>query len=147
MAHRVLIVEDDPTLRLVMDNLRSEGYEIDEAFNGACAIRRTQTATPDIVVLDLTLPDWDVGSPADPAAALAGQSTVRKTERARPGADNHITKPFDMEELLAHSCRPSARTAERQPHKPGSRDNRLWEQARLTWKTRYSLLRIASLNS
>src|SRR6266852_2844493 len=111
MAHRVLVVEDDPTLRLVIqDNLISEGYEIDVAPNGACAIRHTQTATPDIIVLDLTLPDCD-GLDLLPILRLGGQIPViiltaraqqaEKLSGLRLGADDYITKPFDMEELLA----------------------------------------------
>src|SRR5689334_18206469 len=60
MAHRVLVVEDDPTLRLVIrDNLGSEGYDVDVAADGASAMRNAQAATPDIIILDLTLPDCD----------------------------------------------------------------------------------------
>jgi DNA-binding response OmpR family regulator len=111
MPHRVLVVEDDPTLRLVIqDNLTSEGYEVDSAADGACAIRRTQASTPDIIVLDLTLPDCD-GLDLFPVLRLRGQvPTIILTARnqqaeklagLRLGADDYITKPFDMEELLA----------------------------------------------
>src|SRR6266700_578341 len=111
MAHRVLVVEDNPTLGLVIqDNLTSEGYEVDVAPNGACAIRHTQTVTPDIIVLDLTLPDCD-GLDLLPILRLRGQVPIiiltaraqqpEKLSGLRLGADDYITKPFDMEELLA----------------------------------------------
>src|SRR6266852_3305993 len=111
MAYRVLVVEDDPTLRLVIqDNLTSEGYEVDVAPNGGCAIRHTQTATPDIILLDLTLPDCD-GLDLLPILRLRGQVPIiiltaraqqpEKLSGLRLGADDYITKPFDMEELLA----------------------------------------------
>jgi len=111
MAHRVLVVEDNPTLGLVIqDNLTSEGYEVDVAPNGACAIRHTQTATPDLIVLDLTLPDCD-GLDLLPILRLRGQVPIiiltaraqqpEKLSGLRLGADDYITKPFDMEELLA----------------------------------------------
>src|SRR5712692_1913429 len=111
MAHRVLVVEDNPTLGLVIqDNLTSEGYEVDVAADGACAIRHTQTATPDIIVLDLTLPDCD-GLDLLPILRLRGQVPIiiltarsqqpEKLSGLRLGADDYITKPFDMEELLA----------------------------------------------
>ncbi len=111
MAHRVLVVEDNPTLGLVIqDNLTSEGYEVNVAPNGACAIRHTQTATPDIIILDLTLPDCD-GLDLLPILRLRGQVPIiiltaraqqpEKLSGLRLGADDYITKPFDMEELLA----------------------------------------------
>src|SRR6266699_1993327 len=111
MAHRVLVVEDNPTLGLVIqDNLTSEGYHVDVAPNGAGALRHTQTATPDIIVLDLTLPDCD-GLDLLPILRMRGQvPIIILTARAqqpenlsglRLGADDYITKPFDMEELLA----------------------------------------------
>src|SRR6266705_3175671 len=111
MAHRVLVVEDNPTLGLVIqDNLTSEGYHVDVAPNGAGAIRHTQTATPDIIVLDLTLPDCD-GLDLLPILRMRGQVPIiiltarsqqpEKLSGLRLGADDYITKPFDMEELLA----------------------------------------------
>ena len=60
MPHRILVVEDDPTLRLVLrDNLQSEGYEVDVAADGAGAVSRARASIPDLIVLDLTLPDHD----------------------------------------------------------------------------------------
>src|SRR3989454_8014797 len=111
MPHRILVVEDDPTLRLVIqDNLGSEGYEIDVAADGACAISQTRAAMPDLVILDLTLPDCD-GLDLLPILRLGGQIPIiiltARTQQAeklsglRLGADDYITKPFDMEELLA----------------------------------------------
>src|SRR5579863_8974770 len=105
MTHRALVVEDDPTLGLVIqDNLKSEGYEVEVAPNGACAIRHTQTATPDIVLLDLTLPDCD-GLDLLPILRLRGQVPIiiltarsqqpEKLSGLRLGADDYITKPFD----------------------------------------------------
>ena len=76
MTHRALVVEDDPTLRLVIqDNLKSEGYEVDVAADGSCAIRRTQAATPDIILLDLSLPDCD-GLDLLPILRLRGQVPI-----------------------------------------------------------------------
>src|SRR5438128_2259385 len=110
MTHRILVVEDDPTLRLVIqDNLGSEGYEVDGVADGACAVRQTQ-AGADLIVLDLTLPDCD-GLDLIPILRQRGQIPIiiltARTQQAeklsglRLGADDYITKPFDMEELLA----------------------------------------------
>jgi two-component system, OmpR family, response regulator VicR len=111
MAYRVLVIEDDPTLRLVIqDNLESEGYKVDVAADGAWAVKQTQAATPDLVVLDLTLPDCD-GLDLLPILRLRGQVPIiiltARTQQAEKlrglslGADDYITKPFDLEELLA----------------------------------------------
>ena len=111
MPHRILVVEDDPTLRLVIqDNLGSEGYEVDVAADGACAISQTRAAMPDLVILDLTLPDCD-GLDLLPILRLGGQIPIiiltartqqmEKLSGLRLGADDYITKPFDIEELLA----------------------------------------------
>jgi DNA-binding response OmpR family regulator len=111
MARRILVIEDDPTLRRVLqDNLRSEGYHVDVAADGASGVRITQEATPDLIVLDLTLPDCD-GLALLPVLRHGGQvPIIVLTARAQQadkvkglalGADDYITKPFDPEELLA----------------------------------------------
>lgn len=111
MAHRILIVEDDPTLRLVLqDNLRSEGYHVDGVGDGVAAIRALQAMSPDLIVLDLTLPDCD-GFELLPVLRQSGQVPIilltartqqpEKVKGLALGADDYITKPFDLEELLA----------------------------------------------
>ena len=111
MAHRILVVEDDPTLRLVLrDNLQSEGYKVDVAADGASAVKRARTAIPDLIVLDLTLPDHD-GFELLPILRSLGQVPIivltARTQRDEKlkgltlGADDYITKPFDPAEFLA----------------------------------------------
>jgi two-component system response regulator VicR len=111
MSHRILVVEDDPTLRLVLqDNLRSEGYQVDVAPDGVSAVRNTQAVIPDLILLDLMLPDAD-GFELLPILRQSGQVPVivltARTQQAEKvkglglGADDYITKPFDPEELLA----------------------------------------------
>ncbi len=111
MAHRILVVEDDPTLRLVLrDNLQSEGYNVDVAADGASAVKRARTTIPDLIVLDLTLPDHD-GFELLPILRSLGQVPIivltARTQRSEKlkgltlGADDYITKPFDPAELLA----------------------------------------------
>jgi DNA-binding response OmpR family regulator len=111
MTHRILVVEDDPTLRLVLqDNLRSEGYQVEVAADGASSVRNAHAVTPHLILLDLTLPDCD-GFELLPVLRQSGQVPVivltaraQQAEKVRGlglGADDYITKPFDPEELLA----------------------------------------------
>jgi two-component system response regulator MprA/two-component system response regulator PrrA len=111
MRHRILVVEDDPTLRLVLqDNLRSEGYDVEVAADGVSGVRNTQAIIPDLIVLDLTLPDCD-GFELLPVLRQSGQVPIivltartRQADKLKGltlGADDYITKPFDPEELLA----------------------------------------------
>ena len=76
MPRRVLVVEDDPTLRrVIQDNLVSEGYDVEVVADGACAIRSTRVAAPDLIILDLTLPDCD-GLDLLPIVRLSGQVPI-----------------------------------------------------------------------
>ena len=111
MPHRILVVEDDPTLRLVLqDNLRSEGYDVDVTADGVSGVRNAQAVSPDLIVLDLTLPDCD-GFELLPVFRQSGQVPIivltarsqqaEKVKGLALGADDYITKPFDPEELLA----------------------------------------------
>jgi DNA-binding response OmpR family regulator len=111
MAYRVLVVEDDATLRMVIqDNLESEGYQVEAAADGTSAARLTQRAAPDLIVLDLMLPDCD-GLELFPILRLRGQVPIiiltARTQQAEKlkglhlGADDYMTKPFDPQELLA----------------------------------------------
>jgi len=107
---RILIVDDDVTLlRALTINLRARHFEVEAAGTGADALRLA-AAGPDVVVLDLGLPDIDG---LDVVRGLRGWSTMpiivlsaRDSESAKvdaldAGADDYITKPFGMDELLA----------------------------------------------
>jgi DNA-binding response OmpR family regulator len=111
--HRILVVEDDPTLGLVLqDNLRSEGYRVDVAAEGVSAVRNVELMTPDLIMLDLTLPDCDGFELLDvlrqrgqvPIIVLTARTQqAQKLKGLALGADDYITKPFDPEELLARA--------------------------------------------
>jgi two-component system KDP operon response regulator KdpE len=108
---RVLVVDDEPQiLRALGINLRARGYEVDLAPDGEQALSLAASHHPDVVILDLGLPGIDG---VDVIRGLRGWSTVpivvlsvRDGERDKvsaldAGADDYVTKPFGMDELLA----------------------------------------------
>ena len=110
-AARVLIVEDEPTLlRALRINLRARGYDVAVASAGHEALAEARQRPPDVVVLDLGLPDIDGtevirdlrGWSHAPVIVLSGRAgSGDKIGALDAGADDYVTKPFDMEELLA----------------------------------------------
>ena len=112
MPRKVLIVEDEPDIaRLVQTHLQDNGYAVDVAGNGAAAMRQFRQGGYQLVVLDLMLPDTDgltlcraMREAADYVAIL--MLTAKSTELDRVlglemGADDYLTKPFSVPELLA----------------------------------------------
>ncbi|MEU3463230.1 response regulator [Streptomyces sp. NPDC006733] len=109
--HRVLVVEDEPQIvRALVINLRARKYEVDAAHDGATALELAAARHPDVVVLDLGLPDMDGvdvirglrGWTRVPIIVLsARQTSDEKVEALDAGADDYVTKPFGMDELLA----------------------------------------------
>ncbi|MEU5303555.1 response regulator [Streptomyces noursei] len=108
---RVLVVEDEPPLvRALEINLKARGYDVETAPDGAQALSLAAANPPDVVLLDLGLPDMDG---IDVIAGLRGWSrasilvvSARRTSEEKvaaldAGADDYITKPFSMDELLA----------------------------------------------
>lgn len=108
---RVLVVDDDrPLARALAINLRAHGYDVTVAHDGRAALTEAARANPAVVVLDLGLPDIDGievlagirGWSAIPVIVLSARSTsAEKVEALDAGADDYVTKPFGMEELLA----------------------------------------------
>jgi DNA-binding response OmpR family regulator len=109
---RVLVIEDDPAiLRGLADNLRFESYDVLTATDGDEGLRMIRTASPDLVVLDLMLPKMS-GYEVCRKARAEGHAlpivmlTARGEEADRIvgldiGADDYVTKPFSIRELLA----------------------------------------------
>ncbi|MCW2721383.1 response regulator [Pseudonocardia sp.] len=110
-AHRVLVVDDDPQiLRALRINLTAHGYHVLLAPDGGSALRTAADGHPDVVVLDLGLPDMDGtevieglrGWTSVPIIVLSARTGSNDTVRALDvGADDYVTKPFGMAELLA----------------------------------------------
>ncbi|KLO31517.1 Fis family transcriptional regulator [Mycolicibacter heraklionensis] len=125
MTTRVLVVDDEPQiLRALKINLSVRGYEVVTAATGAGALRAAAEQRPDVVILDLGLPDI---SGIEVLAGLRGWLTVPvivlsartdsadKVEALDAGADDYVTKPFGMDEFLARlraAARRNAATAE-----------------------------------
>jgi two-component system alkaline phosphatase synthesis response regulator PhoP len=108
----VLVVEDEPSLRLTLvDRLESEGYETEVADDGDAALAAASEGAFDLVVLDVALPRRDgfevcrelrARGNAVPILMLTARSQlVDRVVGLKLGADDYLTKPFDMAELLA----------------------------------------------
>lgn len=108
---QILVVEDDaPVRNLITTTLKSHNYKYIVAENGDEAIRQASTCNPDIVLLDLGLPDMDgvevikkirTWSNIPIIVISARSEDADKIEALDNGADDYLTKPFSVEELLA----------------------------------------------
>jgi len=108
---RVLVVDDDPQLaRALRINLRARHHDVHVATSGAEALKTVAAVSPDLVILDLGLPDLDgvdvihgVRGWSDvPIIVLSGRGGgPDKVAALDAGADDYVTKPFGMDELLA----------------------------------------------
>ena len=108
---RILCVEDEPSLRRTLGaNLKARGYEVDLVADGTQALAMASNLRPDLIILDLGLPDMsgiDVINSlrhwtATPIIVLSARDTeLDKVAALDAGADDYVTKPFGMGELLA----------------------------------------------
>jgi DNA-binding response OmpR family regulator len=110
-SRRVLVVEDDRTINdALAERFRAEGYDVAQAFDGPSAVEQARVLVPDVIVLDVMLPGFD------------GHEVCRRVQAERPvpvlmltarddeadilvglgvGADDYLTKPFRMREVVA----------------------------------------------
>jgi len=122
---RVLVVDDEPQiLRALRIMLQARHYEVTTAATGASALRAATTHPPDLVILDLGLPDVDgvdvIRSLREwtqiPIIILSGRmSSAAKIEALDAGADDYVTKPFSVEEFLARVRAVSRRVTSPEP--------------------------------
>ena len=109
---RILVVEDDHSIvRLVQMELEHRGFEVGRAYDGPSALEELEEFRPELVVLDIMLPGLDGVGVLDrmrrrgdrvPVIMLtARDATLDKIHSLDHGADDYLTKPFDIEELLA----------------------------------------------
>ncbi|MBF6336075.1 response regulator [Nocardia abscessus] len=111
MATKVLVVDDEPQIvRALRINLAVRGYEVITAATGGAGLRAAADRHPDVVILDLGLPDMDGievlgglrGWTSAPVIVLSARTdSADKVEALDAGADDYVTKPFGMDELLA----------------------------------------------
>src|ERR687886_241155 len=110
-ATRALVIDDDPIYsRLVRMTLESNGYAVTVANTGQAGLQTLQQAAPEVIILDVGLPDMDgyevcrqVRFESDvPIIMLTSRSEERhKVQGLMEGADDYVTKPFGSAELLA----------------------------------------------
>ena len=111
MKKRILLVEDDAALaRILGDNLRFDGFDLEWSADGNRAVDLTRTFAPDLVLLDIMLPGRDgfelcsmlrQGGRTPIIILTARSQKADKLKGLNLGADDYVTKPFDLEELLA----------------------------------------------
>jgi two-component system KDP operon response regulator KdpE len=124
---RVLVVDDEPAIvRAVQTNLSRHGFQVDTASTGEAALEAVRRSHPDLVLLDLGLPDLDGlevirelrQRASTPIVVLSARGAEQvKVAALDLGADDYLTKPFGINELLArvrvalrHAARPTAGT-------------------------------------
>jgi len=130
MSQRILIVDDDKQIvRLVRAYLEQAGFQVFTAYDGGIALHIIRRERPDLVVLDLMLPDqdgWDITRTIRADPTLAGTPIIMLTARIEDadkivglelGADDYITKPFSPREVVAR-VRAVLRRAVSGPAKP-----------------------------
>ena len=112
-APRTLVVDDDPDIRaLLRELLERAGHDVVDAPDGRQALRRFFETRPDLVILDVTMPEIDGWQTLDRIRELSDVPVMMLTARAaelervrglRGGADDYVTKPFGRQELLARA--------------------------------------------
>ena len=125
---RLLIVEDEAALRRALAiHLKARGYDVDPVGTGGAALRAAAAHQPDLAIVDLGLPDLDGveviaglrGWSRVPIIVLSARDTQQQKVRALDaGADDYVTKPFGMDELLAR-VRAALRRADQQDRPAG----------------------------
>src|SRR5262250_3395761 len=113
MTHKILVVEDEPdVVELITFNLKQSGFDVSAVGDGAEALRKARAVSPNLILLDLMLPEVDGLEVCkmlrrDPATAsipiimLTAKATeIDKILGLELGADDYITKPFSPRELV-----------------------------------------------
>ena len=111
-SQRILVVDDEPSIiDAVATSLRYEGFEVSQAVNGRQALSMAQESPPDLIVLDVMLPDLDGlevtrrlredGIRVPVLFLTARDATEDKIAGLTVGGDDYVSKPFSLDELIA----------------------------------------------
>lgn len=145
---RVLVVDDEQMLAdLLASALRYEGWEVTTAGTGIAAVRIAREIEPDVVVLDIMLPDFDGlevmrrihgHQPSVPVLFLTAKDAVEdRVAGLTAGGDDYVTKPFSLEEVVARLralLRRSGASAEREDHVLSVGDLTMDEDSHEVWR-------------
>ncbi|MDP4509185.1 response regulator transcription factor [Nonomuraea turcica] len=163
----LLVVEDEPSLRELLVGCLREGFEVVAAADGREAVRLVQRHAPDLIVLDVMLPDLDGfdvvrrlrgGGDRTPVLFLtARDATADKVRGLTAGGDDYVTKPFSLEELIAriHALLRRSRRTAAAPVRLAVADLELDQDAHTVWRsgrqvqlsaTEFQLLRYFMVN-
>jgi len=135
MSAKILVVDDEPQIRRMMRaTLTSSGYQVDEAKTGEEALEKLRSYQPDLVLLDLNMPGMGgleacrtmrEGSDVPIVILTVRNAEKEKVEALDAGADDYVSKPFGMQELMARiraALRRAPAAAEGGPHSFSSDD-------------------------
>ena len=138
---RVLVVEDDKAIRnLIITTLETQGYQYSTAANGSQALLEAASSRPDVLLLDLGLPDMDGveiirkirGWSEMPILVVSARSEDRdKVEALDAGADDYLTKPFSVDELLAR-LRVALRRVKKEADRGSRPEEKIYRNGELT---------------
>jgi two-component system KDP operon response regulator KdpE len=109
--HRILVVDDEPRMiRFIRLNLEHDGYDVAEAADGLAALRQVRDALPDLVLLDVAMPELDGFETLRLLREISSLPVIMLTARGEEddrvrglelGADDYVTKPFSPRELVS----------------------------------------------
>jgi two-component system KDP operon response regulator KdpE len=108
---RILVVDDEERMvRFIRMNLESDGFQVSEAFNGKQAVQRLRDVTPDLILLDIMMPDLDGFEVLEMIREVSAVPVIMLTAKGEEddrvrglelGADDYVTKPFSPRELVS----------------------------------------------
>jgi len=108
---RILVVDDEERMvRFIRMNLEHDGFQVSEAFNGKQAIQRLRDVTPDLILLDIMMPDLDGFEVLETVREISNVPVIMLTAKGEEddrvrglehGADDYVTKPFSPRELVS----------------------------------------------